>query len=81
MGYRPWGHKELDTPERLSLSCRPNAARERAPRGGPLLELAVVLNNSFLLPSSQSRPAVRQIHYPAIWAASSFSSFLSNDRQ
>ena len=31
MGYRPWGHKELDTPERLSLSCRPNAARERAP--------------------------------------------------
>ena len=29
MGYCPWGHKELDTNERLSVSSRPNAARER----------------------------------------------------
>ena len=28
-GYCPWGHKELDMNERLSVSSRPNAARER----------------------------------------------------
>ena len=29
MGYRPWGRKELDMTERLSLFFRPYVARER----------------------------------------------------